>query len=167
MTRTEQDGRNGAGPAIVVGVDGSAISCTALRWAIRQAVRQHGTVTAVIVRHSPQLMPATSMAILPRGELHPEADESTHLARLDAEVQAALAEAGEQVAGAVPVRTRALTGDPAHELARLSETADLLVLGGHSRGPLAELVMGSVTAEALRLARCPVVVIPPRMAVAP
>lgn len=158
MTSTEQP--TDRGPVIVVGVDGSATGNTALRWAMREAARQHGTVAAVTVRHRPELAPATSLAILPHGERHPSTSASAHLAKLRSEVDAA--RAGESAD--VPVTTAAITGDPARELAKLSSDADMLVVGGHGHGPLVEAFLGSVAADVLRRAHCPVVIIPPNMA---
>lgn len=147
------------GPVIVVGVDGSAIGDRALRWAMREAARQHGSVAAVSVRHRPELAPATSLAILPHGQRSPAASEAAHLAKLRAEVAAARIDTPWNV----PVTTTAITGDPAQELANLSTGADLLVVGGHRHGPLVEAFLGSVAADVLRRAHCPVVVIPPGM----
>jgi nucleotide-binding universal stress UspA family protein len=52
------------------------------------------------------------------------------------------------------------TGDPVKELARESETLDLLVTGSRGYGPLHAVLTGGVTGPLLRAAHCPVVVLP-------
>jgi len=52
---------NGA-PRIVVGVDGSASSRTALRWAVRQANLTNGTVDAVMAWEIPMVLQSYAMA---------------------------------------------------------------------------------------------------------
>ena len=126
-----------SGPAILVGVDGSTTAGTALRWAIRLAGLERGTVTAVVVRI---------------GKLPAVQDED--LAHLNAEVDCALAENGGT--HPVTVTTAALSGDPARELIRLSAAADMLVIGGQD----AAHAIGRVTAGALRRTQCPVVIVP-------
>ena len=49
-----------------------------------------------------------------------------------------------------------------HEAARLQ--ADLVVMGSHGYGTIAELIVGGVSKVVLRKAACPVLVIPPAMA---
>src|SRR4051812_34333222 len=60
-------GQNG----IVVGVDGSAASVAALRWAITRATAEHTTITAVEVQPTAHVMPGTSYAIQPYGTAPP------------------------------------------------------------------------------------------------
>lgn len=57
------------------------------------------------------------------------------------------------------VEPRALSGQPAEELARLSDELDLLVLGSRSYGPWDRLIYGSTARELARLARCPLLVL--------
>jgi nucleotide-binding universal stress UspA family protein len=60
-------------------------------------------------------------------------------------------------------RVRLAAGDPAEELVRLANEldAEFLVLGSGGRGELGSAVLGSVSAEVIRSAPCPVVVVPP------
>jgi nucleotide-binding universal stress UspA family protein len=71
-----------------------------------------------------------------------------------------------RLAAAVPCRAEARIGDPAVELAEASRGLDLLVCGSHGRGPLRAVLLGSVTERLLRIAGCPVVIVPraPRLA---
>jgi nucleotide-binding universal stress UspA family protein len=140
----------------VVGVDGSPTADAALRWAIRHAAREGGTVQAVAVRHLSTALPAASLAAQPHGRT-PVTTHATLLERLHATVDEARAE----VTHPPSVVEVTPTGDPAQELVRSAEDADLLVLGSHGHGPLAEMLVGNVTSACLRHARCPVVVINP------
>ena len=67
---------------IVVGVDGSAASKAALRWAIAEATRRDCVVRAVAVSPTPELMPATSLAMEPRGMRFPVHDPAENARRL-------------------------------------------------------------------------------------
>ena len=63
-----------------------------------------------------------------------------------------------------PVEAISLVGDPETELTKVAADADLLVVGGHGQGPLAEVFLGSAAAGSVRHAGCPVVVIPAALA---
>lgn len=58
------------------------------------------------------------------------------------------------------LRRDVIRGDPAQILIDASEQLDLLVLGSRAYGPLRHVLLGSVSARAMREARCPVLVIP-------
>lgn len=142
-------------PVIVVGVDGSAHGRAALRWAVEEATRRHAVVRAVSVRYAAELTPATSMALLPHGRTRPEVDPVQH----DEWLAGQIAQARAGIPGAAEVVAVPLVGNPSRELARESAEADLVVVGSHGYGPLAEVFLGSVASDTLRHARCPVVVI--------
>ncbi|PXY22332.1 universal stress protein [Prauserella muralis] len=152
MSDTAQDN----GRTIVVGVDGSASAEQALRWAVTEAARHGGRVRAIAVREPDDLLPGTSFAFQPHGR-RPVTDEAGAREYLRGAVTAA-AEPG------VAVEQTVVAGDPASELIKASAEADLLVLGPHRHGALAEILLGSVSAECVRHARCPVVVIPAGLA---
>lgn len=141
-----------AGRVIVVGTDGSPRGDAALRWALEIGAHAGDTVRAVLVRPRDTLLPGTSFTFQPHGRL-PEANYSLdeHIAGLAIETAAA-------------VETRTVHGDPATELVTASADADLLVLGTHRGGAMADLVLGSVGRECVRFSRCPVVVITPEAA---
>ena len=145
---------------IVVGVDGSAASKAALRWAIAEATRRDCVVRAVAVSPTPELMPARSLAMEPRGMRFPVHDPAENARRLATLIEEASAGIGAP-ATVVPVT---VTGEPASELVKSAADADLLVLGGHEHGGLSEVFLGSVAADALRHAPCPVVIMPPHLA---
>jgi nucleotide-binding universal stress UspA family protein len=64
------------------------------------------------------------------------------------------------------VATVARGGDAAAELAEAARErqAPLLMLGSRGHGPLRAAMLGSVSAAAIRLAPCPVVIVPPEAA---
>ncbi|HEY3610623.1 MAG TPA: universal stress protein [Pseudonocardiaceae bacterium] len=145
-----------AGPIIAVGVDGSPAGAAALRWAVREATERHGTVRAVSVSHQPELMPATSYAIEPHELRQPEQDDVKRATWLRSLIDQARA----GIENPAHVTAILVTGDPETELATAAHGADLLVVGSHGHGPLAELFLGSVAAGSVRHAPCPVVIIP-------
>ncbi|EOD70255.1 universal stress protein [Amycolatopsis vancoresmycina] len=140
------------GRVIIVGMDASPRGDAALRWALEIGAHAGDTVRAILVRPRDALLPGTSFAIQPHGRV-PEAGYSLdeHVRDLGVEPTAA-------------VETRTVHGDPATELVTASADADLLVLGAHRGGAVADLVLGSVGRECVRYSRCPVVVITPEAA---
>jgi nucleotide-binding universal stress UspA family protein len=51
-------------------------------------------------------------------------------------------------------------GDPAEQLAAISESADLLIIGSRGYGPLRAVLAGGVSGRVARDAHCPVIVVP-------
>ena len=66
-----------------------------------------------------------------------------------------------------PVAGEVVEGRAAPALAAAARTADLLVLGSHGHSRLRHTLLGSVSEECIRLAACPVVVIPVPVPAAP
>lgn len=58
------------------------------------------------------------------------------------------------------VQRETIRGDPGSVLIKRSPELDLLVLGSRAYGPLRHVLLGSVSARAMREARCPVLVVP-------
>ena len=58
------------------------------------------------------------------------------------------------------VAPHAAYGEPAEELAMYSTSVDLLIVGSRGYGPLGRLIHGSTSHRLVRLARCPLVVLP-------
>jgi nucleotide-binding universal stress UspA family protein len=138
---------------IVVGVDGSAVSIEALKWAIDEAARRGTRVDAVNAWHSDPtttgLTRADIIQLRPRSEV---LEEQSQL----------LGQAIETAGGdrTVEVRHVLLDGQPGAALVHAAEDADLLVVGSHGAGRLAEVLLGSVSSYCVHHATCPVVVIP-------
>jgi nucleotide-binding universal stress UspA family protein len=135
---------------IIVGVDGSEGGRRALEWAVREADARGGAVEAVTawswdgVEFGPVL--ATSPA---------EARERA-VRLLDDEIRALTATHGSHV----PIAAEVIEGSPGEALARAGRAADLIVLGSHGHSRVRHTVLGSVSEACIRMAACPVVVIP-------
>jgi nucleotide-binding universal stress UspA family protein len=59
-----------------------------------------------------------------------------------------------------PVRAARLIGEPADELASLSQDLDLLIVGSRGRAPLRRAITGSVSRALTTASRCPLLVVP-------
>jgi nucleotide-binding universal stress UspA family protein len=147
------------GPVIAVGVDGSDAGNAALRWAIRTATRQHGSVRAITVL-CPDTAPAVSFGLQPRRLRLSELDEASCVEHLRELIERARS----GIEDPAPVFAVTVTGDPERDLAGAAADADMLVVGGHGKGPLTEVFLGNVAAGAVRHAPCPVVVLPTAVA---
>ena len=133
---------------IVVGIEGTAASQGALEWAIREAAMRDCELTVV---HAWDYVPARDA-----GRMSEHEERTASDCMLDAAVASAVRAVG--VSPAVTVRS--VRGSAAKVLLVESEFAQLLVLGrGHRSGAI-DVLRHSVTAECVRRAVCPVVVIP-------
>jgi len=139
----------------VVGVDGSAASLEALRWAVAEARSHGGDVRAVLVWELPYSGLATSMAQGPYGL--PDLTAVTHEASV--RLQSCIDAVGDT--SPVEVHAEILEGQPAGVLQALSREADLVVVGSRGHGGFAALLLGSVSAQVVRHAHCSVVVVRP------
>ena len=141
---------------ILVGVDGSGHSRRALSWAMREAAHHNVPLTVMTVRPTP-VRPATeiywNVPDLPDRSFDPEIAR-TALQKMVDEVAKDLGEAPPEVIVSV------ITGDPAEELVRASQDADMLVVGNRGSGVFAKLLIGSVSSKVTHHAASPVVVIP-------
>lgn len=146
---TEMSGRR----PILVGVDGSTASTAALEWAVAEAARRDLPVQAVMI-HLPQgqiMIGAVPYdALPPTGIAAEHADCVRRLAATVGEVEPSGATVDQIVA----------TGRPGEELAKLSENAEMLVVGSHGHSRLAEVMLGSVSSYCVHHSTCPVVIIP-------
>ncbi len=128
----------------MVGVDGSARSLEALRWAADEAHRRGAVLEVLHARFA-------------RKELLELADAEGYEART---VEDAVVVARE-LAPDVEVVGR-LTDPPADQaLVDASRGADLLVVGARGLSGLQELALGSVSLQCVHHAHCPVVVVRP------
>lgn len=131
------------GGRIVIGVDGSAGSVAALRWAVDEARHRDATVEAVMCRHEGH-SPGSALG---RGE--------RSLDRvLDANGLAARADLGFEL-----LQTTA-EGKPGPTLCSIARDADLLVVGSRGHGEIGGMMLGSVSQHCTHHSPCPVVVVP-------
>ncbi|MBP0448395.1 universal stress protein [Kitasatospora sp. RG8] len=132
---------------IVVGIDGSAPSKAALRWAVGQAGLTGARVHAVAAWEYPSLY----------GWFAPMTDdgfERSALRTLTAEVN--------EVVGRdrpVEIRESLVLGHAAEVPLGAAEGADLLVLGSRGRGSFTRTLLGSVSARCAVHGVCPVVIV--------
>jgi nucleotide-binding universal stress UspA family protein len=147
---------------VVVGVDGSPASYTALRWALHYAARTPGTRVRAVRCWLPIRAGRWEAAVT----AHPVPSHRAQRARagreLDQVVAAALAGTAER-STPVAVRQRVVHGTAGPVLVADSADADLLVLGHNPRSRTNRLHR-SVSGYCARHAACPVLVIPPSMA---
>jgi nucleotide-binding universal stress UspA family protein len=136
---------------IVVGVDGSDHSLTALRWAMQAASLRAASLDVVHAwtcpyqghpRFVPYEMTEEVLEQKARHLLHQSIDE-----------------AGPPPAD-VRVQPILVQGDAATVLLEEAKTADLLVVGSRGRGDFAGLLLGSVSRKCAEQASCPVAIAP-------
>src|SRR3954447_22685724 len=79
---------------------------------------------------------------------------------LEAHFQTVLDDAVASLPADVPAEAVRLAGSPADALADYSEAIDLLVTGSRGYGPLHAVLAGGVAGRLVRLAQCPLIVVP-------
>lgn len=139
---------------VVVGVDGSAGSVIALRFAAEEA-RLRGTTLHVVGAWE---LPATAYAGAAGGA-------GVGFAELGAELETRAREAVEDAlagidAGDVAIERHVVEGHPARVLLEAGAGAELLVVGSRGLGGFARLLLGSVGQELVHHAPCPVAIVP-------
>ena len=133
---------------IVVGVDGSASSQQALRWAARQAQLTGEELHAVAAWDYPSGVGWGAIAL-------EEIDWSGSARKaLDEAITASL-----HPDEADRVQRSVVQGYPARALLDAVGDADLLVVGSRGRGGMVGMLLGSVSQHVVTNARCPVVVV--------
>ncbi len=136
---------------IVVGLDSSAESARALKWALDEARLRGAELHLVHAYPTPELVALPAVVTLPS----------------DDELRAAAGEViDEQLAKVggseeVTLRTTVRSGGAAAVLCEVAEGADLLVVGARGLGGFRGLLLGSVTHQVVAHAPCPVVVTVP------
>jgi nucleotide-binding universal stress UspA family protein len=133
---------------IVVGVDGSAQSVGALRWASWLATTTGLPLRAVTAWRVP---PGYGGMYLP--ESWSPKDDAT--SSLDRAVDEAFPDGPP-----TDLQLRVRQGHPVPVLIEESRDATTLVVGSRGRGGFTGLLLGSVSAECARHAGCPVVIVP-------
>lgn len=145
-------GEGGGQELVVVGVDGSAESVAALRWAARYATATGARVQALLAWHYPGAVGGPPTGVTP------EAVRDQTEAEMRETLDAAVAKAydGQEATG---VEKGTAYGHPAEALIEASREADLLVLGSHGHGAFTGMLVGSVSIHCVTGAFCPVVVV--------
>ena len=133
-------------PRVVVGIDGSDQSLTALRRGARVATSLEGQLEAVIAWH----FPSDGFLYPPMTQWSPEHDAET-VVKTAADVVF-----GESWPDWFSVVVR--QGSPAQVLIDQSAGAEMLIVGSRGHGGFAGLLLGSVSAACAAHAHCPVLV---------
>lgn len=137
---------------IIVGVDASAVSWLALRWATAEAVRRGAGMRVVHAYHSR----------MPDAAYNPVQADTT--ARTDA--SAVVDEAAEYVrrqAPGVDVKTEIVSGGAAAAVLAAAHPGDLVVVGNRGHSELAATLTGSTCQQVALHARTSVAVIRPQL----
>jgi nucleotide-binding universal stress UspA family protein len=131
---------------IAVGYDGTAEADRALRQAEEVALLSNATIRIITVVSPPVMIPG-AVGYTP--------------AMTPPDPEKLLLEAVESVDHRLGVERRRLDGSPGDSLVReCEEGVDLLMLGSRGYGPLARVLLGSVSRHVAQHAPCPVWVVP-------
>lgn len=133
---------------VVVGLDGSAASRTALGWAVDFA-RDNLAVDVVVATKPKRAGRPFSMSKAAEEPFDPDAAVGEVL-------QEARSSSGAKVACRVVVENR----DPITALSDHAEESDLIVLGSRGRGAVASALLGSVSEAFLHRSPCPLAIVP-------
>ncbi|WP_261567920.1 universal stress protein [Frankia gtarii] len=139
-----------SGRPVLVGVDGSAASLAALRWAAEQAALHAAPLRVVHAWQPAPLLHSGQRVARDRAAF----EQAAHAVLDDCMTKG--------LAGEVDVNldTRLAFGGPAQSLLAAAADARLLVLGARGLGGFAGLLLGSAAYQCVHHARCPVAVIP-------
>ena len=136
---------------IVVGVDGSPGSRSALTWAAAEAADHGADLVVVNAWEHTLLPPAGSVSVSEHYVPDPSQRTAEDLLQVIRE------ELGEDPP--VLIQPHVKQGRPAKVLIEESANADLLVVGQRGHGGFAGLVLGSVSQHVAAYAQCPVTVV--------
>lgn len=140
---------------IVVGVDGSAASDMAARWAAHEAMMRNIPLTLIHAMPAMTHSAVEFVSAATRADLQQLQESAARKVIADAidVVRSSTEGRGPDVGGEV------LPGHPVPTLVDLSKEAHLVVIGPRGLGALGEAVFGSVSTGLLQHAHCPVAVI--------
>ena len=147
---------------IVVGTDGSPSAQRAVRWALEEARLRGAELHIVHAWLVPLIdaMPEPWLIATPVGHADDELFE-----RLESAEKTVLQAAVDEARAADPgltIHGELAEARPAEALLEAARDADLLVVGSRGRGGFTGLLLGSVSAQCVHHAPCPVVVVPGR-----
>lgn len=139
---------------VVVGVDGSAASQAALRWAVDEARLRGASVTVIYAWQLPLEYGMYEGMVIADGapeELEKAADRFAH--------DTVAAVVGEDES--VPITVSLRHGTPSKVLAEASRDADLIVVGAEGHNAFTGMLLGSVSLHLVHHAACPITIVRP------
>lgn len=139
-------------PGILVGIDGSAHSQSALEWAAKEAAIRHTSLNVLTVHQAA----ASGWG----GTTLYEGDEELTIKARDA-AQALT----DKVLSGLQARPESVTvtavhGIPAEEILNAGADADMIVVGSRGGGGFTRMLLGSVSATVAEHAKVPVMILP-------
>ncbi|MCM2430088.1 universal stress protein [Streptomyces sp. RKAG337] len=139
---------------VVVGIDGSECSKSALKWAMTYARLTGSSVEAITTWQNPDTY------VYSYGWSPGAIDTSEIAAGIRKNLDAAIADVSGHLDHPVEVLARVVQGHPAEVLLEAAAGAQLLTVGSRGHGTFAGILLGSVSQHCVQHAPCPVVVIP-------
>ncbi|HSE80230.1 MAG TPA: universal stress protein [Gaiellaceae bacterium] len=146
---------------IVVGADGSQGGLKALEWALEEARLRRASLHVVYAWMLPLLEALPEPWVVGSRPIGPSEEEvHEHLERAAGKVLDAAVDAARSAGSGVEIVGELVEARAASALIEAARDADLLVVGSRGRGGFAGLLLGSVSAQCVHHAPCPVVVVP-------
>lgn len=143
-----------ANSGLIVGVDRSAASQTALRWAAAEAML-HNVPLTIVHTVPPETFSAVEFVFAaPSAHLQQREDEAH---RVVGDALAAIRDIAD--GGGLDVSTEIHHAQAVPTLVELSRTARMVVVGSHGQGAFGRTLLGSVSTGLVHHAQCPVAVI--------
>jgi nucleotide-binding universal stress UspA family protein len=138
---------------IVVGIDGSAESKRALRWAVAEAKLRGAALRVVHAWMFPYTAAGPGLDPMLDAQVIDDVRRSA-----EGLVERELAELGDEAAG-VDIERAVVEGAPAPTLIEAAQGSDLLVVGSRGHGGFSGLLLGSVGQQCSHHAPCPLVIV--------
>lgn len=138
---------------ILAGVDGSAASRSAVRWAAQEAALRGIPLTLVHTFNT--YVPTYPQIPMPSGFALWQQDDGHQI--LEAAVK--IADQAANTARRIDISTELKCSPAVPTLVEMSEEAKMIVVGSNGHGALSRVVLGSVSAGVVRSAKCPVAVV--------
>jgi nucleotide-binding universal stress UspA family protein len=138
---------------IVVGVDGSAASYAAVRWAAREAAMRNVPLTLAYMFKP--FVPTYPQVPMETGVAEFQLEDGREVLERAVKIAEDAVAADQKIAVASEVKC----SPPVPALVEMSGEADLVAVGSNGRGAVARVLVGSVSSGVARSAKCPVAVI--------
>lgn len=142
-------------PQIIVGIDGSRASLTAVEWAVSRAAHTGHGVRIVCVYTLASYTTYGFEGVVATFDPEALANGARRVVEAAEEYVRSL-----PVADGVSVSSEIIGGDPASVLVDLSSEAEMIVIGTESHGQIFSRIFGTVSSTVPAYSKCPVVVVP-------